>query len=303
MNLFLAPLAGYTDPCYRAIVNRFQPAGMVTEMVSMRALYYKDKKTLKMLTPPKEENTILQIFGDDPKIMETCVKEYLNQLPSFVAFEINMGCPAPKIVKSKSGAGLLLDLDRAGEMIRRVKAAANRPVGIKTRKSFDQGELGLDLALVAQEVGADYVVMHGRTRAMYYEGESDWDFIKKVAKKLTIPVYGNGDVTSLEEAKNRLETSGVEGIYIGRGAIGNPWIFQGREPDLEERIHLILDHVDLAVDYYGEKQGILEMREHLLAYVKGLDSCKQVKVQLMECRKKEEVEKILRDYQASMTNS
>lgn len=296
MNLYLAPLAGYTDPCYRAIVDKFHPAGMVTEMVSMRALYYKDKKTMKMLTPPREANTILQIFGDDPEIMATCVKETLNDLPGFVAFEINMGCPAPKIVKSKSGSGLLLDLDRAQEIIYQVKRVANRPVGIKTRKGFNKDELGLDLALRAQDAGADYVVIHGRTRAMYYEGESDWTFIKKVVDHLHIPVYGNGDVSSLEDGQEKMDFSGVKGLYIGRAAIGNPWIFQGIQPSVDERIQVMIDHLDMAIDYYGEKQGVLEMRKHLLAYMKGLRSCKEVKVDLMGAKSKDQVRRILENY-------
>ena len=303
MNLYLAPLAGYTDPCYRSIVDRFQPKGMVTEMVSMRALYYKDKKTLKMLTPPQEKNTILQIFGDDPQIMETCVREYLNHLPGFVAFEINMGCPAPKIVKSRSGSGLLLDQDRAQEIIQRVKEAANRPVGVKTRKGFHDDELGMDLALRAQEAGADYLVIHGRTRDMYYEGKSDWDFIHRLAKNVKIPVYGNGDIFTIQEARDRLASKDLAGVYIGRGAIGNPWIFQGIQPSLEERIQVMMDHLDKALVYYGQRQGILEMRKHLLAYMKGLESCKEVKLALVQAKTREEVKEILVKYQEDRMQS
>ena len=170
-------------------------------------------------------------------------------------------------------------------------------MGVKTRKGFHEDELGMDLALRAQEAGADYLVIHGRTRDMYYEGKSDWDFIHRLAREVKIPVYGNGDIFTIQEARDRLAAKDLAGVYIGRGAIGNPWIFQGIQPSLEERIRVMMDHLDKALAYYGEKQGILEMRKHLLAYMKGLKSCKEVKVALMRAKDREEIRQILLNYQ------
>ena len=302
MQLYLAALAGYTDPCFRKIVEDFHPAGMTTEMVSMRALYYGDKKTLQMLTPPDNPDTSLQIFGDDPDIIGVCLEKYLNDLPNFSAFELNMGCPAPKIVKSGAGSALLKDLDRAGRIMEVLKEKANRPVGIKTRKGFDEDTLGLNAAKLAEKIGLDYVIIHGRTRAMYYDGLADWDFIHQVAREVSLPVFGNGDITSPQMAEDQLKEGDLAGIYIGRGAIGNPWIFAGKEPSLEDRFQVMKRHLNLALDYYDPYRGIREMRKHFIGYVKGLPGSKKLKQDLVQCKDREEVEKCLENYLQTRPN-
>lgn len=306
IKVFLAPLAGYTDLPYRRIVQEFHPHGMTTEMVSMRALYYGDKKTRLMLkTRGEEKNVALQIFGDDPKMMEFCVEEYLNPLKGFSAFDINMGCPAPKIVKSGSGSALLKDLPRAREMMERVVRRANRPVTVKLRKGFNDDRAGLTLAKIAEDVGVTSITVHGRTREMYYTGQADWDFIKLVKESVKIPVIGNGDVLSYEDGVSKVSFSGVDGLAIGRGAIGNPWIFQefyeknhGNQflpPTEKERLQVAVQHILLACEEYGEYRGIREMRKHLMGYTKGMADSAKLRHDINGFTEKEELVEFLRE--------
>lgn len=309
MNIpvYMAPLAGYTDLPYRELVREFHPAGSTTEMVSMRALYYGDKKTKKMLkTSEDDRNTALQIFGDDPKMIEFCISEYLNPLEGFASFDINMGCPAPKIVKSGAGSALLKEPSKAYDIMVRAVRAANRPVTVKLRKGFDRDEEGLTVAKMAEDAGISSVTVHGRTRAMYYSGVADWDFIKKVKQELSIPVIGNGDITGYDDGLGKVRYSKVDGIAIGRGAIGNPWIFEefyrkGRgepyhPPTIRERMETAARHVRKACEYYGEYRGIREMRKHLMGYTRGLPDSARLRKLINEQTEESALLSVLSDY-------
>lgn len=307
MLLTLAPLAGYTDLPYRRIVSRFGPDEVTTEMVSIRALYYGDEKTRRYLLRHEEEvPTRLQIFGDDPEMMAEVIHRDLNGHDEFIGFDLNVGCPAPKIVKSGAGSALLCDLPRLRRMISLAVKASEKPLSVKIRKGFHEDTLGMEAAFIAEEEGATHLTVHGRTRQMYYEGQADWTFIEEVARRVTIPVLGNGDVTSAEDVTRHMASGLLAGVAIGRGAIGNPWIFReirqglrGEEvtpPKLSELFSVVFEHLVLSCDYYGEYKGIREMRKHLMGYTKHLPEAARLRRDLNRLESRQEVVDYLEDY-------
>lgn len=301
----LSPLAGYTDVAFREICSDYNAYMTVTEMVSAKALYYGDKKTKDLLKiSPKEKNVAVQIFGDDPDIMGYVAKNNLMD-KGFSTIDINMGCPAPKIVKNNNGSALLDQPDLAYEIMSSVVRNSNIPVSVKIRKGI-RGKNSLDIAKAAKKAGISFITVHGRTREQYYKDLADWQYIKEIANEVDIPVIGNGDISSYEDAIEKIKYSGVHGISIGRGAIGNPYIFDEiykkslgldyKKPTDRERINMALYHLRLNCFYKGEKFGILEMRKHFVGYFKGIRKSKELRDRINRINTLKEVEKELENF-------
>ncbi|GAB6085563.1 tRNA dihydrouridine synthase DusB [Alkaliphilus crotonatoxidans] len=287
-TVFLAPMAGVTDLPFRLICKEMGCGMVYTEMVSSRALYYGDKKTEALLNIEEAEKPVaIQIFGSEPEIMARAAY-YLNEREN-VILDINMGCPTPKITKNGDGSALMKNSKLAGKIIKAVVKESIKPVTVKIRKGWDDNSVNaVEMASVIEESGASAVTVHGRTREQYYSGKADWEIIKEVKAAVKIPVIGNGDVFSLEDAAALLRKTHCDGIMIGRGSQGNPWIFKQihhyaltgemmPEPSLEERIAVIKKHMDLVISMKGEYIGIREMRKHIAWYMKGFKNSAQLR--------------------------
>lgn len=280
-NVFLAPMAGVTDKAFREITKPFGPALMYTEMVSGKGLYYNSKKTADLLDAEGADGPLAaQIFGHEPEIMAKIAKDALSG--GAVMIDINMGCPAPKIVNNGDGSALMKNPSLAGEVISAVCKAVDVPVTVKFRSGWDSQHINaVEFAKTAEAAGATAITVHGRTREQFYSGFADLDIIKAVKDSVKIPVIGNGDITDGPSAKHMIDYTGCDGIMIGRGAEGNPWVFKevlhylryGEElplPSIEERLTVALKHLDLLIKYKGEHRGTLEGRKHMSWYFKGV---------------------------------
>ena len=301
-NVLLAPMAGITDRAFRLVCEEFSPGLVCTEMVSGKGLFYDDKKTSMLLNMDEEKRPIAaQIFGNDVESMRYAAK-YVSKIADIV--DINMGCPAPKVVKNGDGSKLLLNLPLIEEIVTEVVKASEVPVTVKIRKGWDANNVvAVEAAKIIEKAGASAITIHGRTRAEFYSGVADWDIIKQVKQSVNIPVIGNGDIKSKEDAKRIFEMTGVDGIMVGRAALGNPWIFseiiRGEDSSNisnEEKLRIILKHIDLEIQDKGEITGIREMRKHIGWYIKnGKDASKfRAKANLIENR--QELEACLREY-------
>ena len=301
-NIFLAPMAGVTDQPFR-VLCREQGCGLVySEMVSAKGMYYNNENTQALLRISElERPTAIQIFGREPNIMA----EMAARLPDSCAIvDINMGCPAPKIVKNGEGSALMNEPLLVGQIISAVSRAAGRPVTVKIRKGFSECN-AVEIAKIAEESGAAAVAVHGRMRAQYYSGKADWEMIARVREALRIPVIGNGDVVDEFSAERMFQETGVAAIMIGRAAQGDPWIF-GRinhylatgaiKPPLskEERISAALRHGRMLIEHKGEYIGVREMRKQLAWYLKGMEGAARMRVLINQAESLAELEKILR---------
>ena len=279
--LFLGPMAGVTDWAFREICAELGAGVMVTEMVSSRALVYKDKKSAALL---KRNNGCLcaaQIFGNDPAIMAEGARLAL-EISGCDFLDINMGCPMPKIANSGDGSGLMRTPELAGEIVKAVVSAVDVPVTIKCRLGWDKGSINvLEFTKRMEDNGAALVTVHGRTRSQLYSGVADWDYIRKVKDQLSIPVIANGDVVDAESALRCLKWTGADGLMIGRATFGDPWIFtrvkaamEGREaperPVLSQRVDTAVRQFELAYQDKGEKIACLEARKHFAWYLRGV---------------------------------
>lgn len=304
-NLILAPMAGITNLPFRIICEEFEPGMVCTEMASSRAIFYNDQKTRRLLNTEGEKSPIsMQIFGSDEESMGFAAK-YVSQLADII--DINMGCPAPKVVKNGDGSKLLLDLEQAKKVIKAVVKNSKVPVTLKIRKGWDNEHIvAVEIAKIAEEVGISAITVHGRTRSEFYTGHADWDIIRKVKENVSIPVIGNGDITDGITAKKMLEETNVDGIMIGRGALGNPWIFKEiktyleteeiiEKPSNEERLQIIQKHIKLAVKEKGEI-AIKEMRKHIAWYTKNLKNSSEFRRKVNTIETEQELLNAINEY-------
>lgn len=281
-RLTLAPMAGVTDFAFRRVCRELGAALTTTEMVSAKALVYKDEKTKTLLYIPEGERPCaVQIFGHEPEIMAEAAPMAL-ELSGADILDINMGCPVGKIVKSGDGSALMRDLELAGRIIESVKSAVDRPVTVKFRKGWDNGSVNaVEFAKMCQQAGADAIAVHGRTRVQMYAGRADWDIIKEVKQAVTIPVIANGDIFEPEDAEHILRYTGCDLAMIGRGSFGNPWLFQRANallagdalpelPPLGERIDLAVGQIEELSRVAGERIACLEARHQLPWYLHGV---------------------------------
>ena len=293
-----------TDLPFR-LLCREQGAGLLgMEMVSAKAIYYNNRNTESLLEiHPKEQPVSLQLFGSDPEIMSEMAKR-IEERP-FAILDINMGCPVPKVVKNGEGSALMKNPKLVYEIVSKVARAINKPVTVKIRKGFDDEHVNaVEIAKIIEEAGGAAVAVHGRTREQYYSGHADWDIIRQVREAVSIPVIGNGDVTSPQKADELAETTGCDGIMIARGAQGNPWIFSQLtaweetgvmppEPDKEEVRRMILRHARLQLEYKGGFSGIREMRKHVAWYTKGIKGAARLREKVNAVESLEELENLL----------
>ena len=304
----LSPMAGVTDLAFRLICKEMGVGLVVTEMVSAKGLYYKDKGT-KMLTSIRERErpVSLQIFGSDPEIMSCVIKNDLNFRDDVDMIDINMGCPAPKIVKNGYGSALMKDPKLVSNILEKCVEASKKPLTIKIRSGWDRDSINaVEISKIAQESGIDAITVHGRTRDMYYSGDADWDIIAEIKSRLNIPIIGNGDIFNSSDAMKMIEYTRCDGVAIGRGAMGNPFIFkeinnmfsEGEDysPTYDEILKTILLHMDLACKIKGENIAIKEMRKHISWYLRGLKNSNEIKNRINTMGKREEIEALLKNY-------
>ena len=312
-NVFLAPMAGVTDLPFRLICKQFEASLLYTEMINAKAVCYEDKNTFDMLLVEDEEKPVaVQIFGSEPGFMAEAART-LTELNRFEIIDINMGCPAPKVVKAGDGSALMKDPKLAFEIVNKVKAATKLPVTVKFRKGWDEQSINaLEFGKLMQEAGADAVTLHGRTREQYYSGTADWEIIKELKEKLTIPVIANGDITSFDAAERILDITKADALMIGRGAQGNPFIFKEVNDYMESailpkeicpklKIDTAISHYKLALKYKTQHKAVTEMRKHLGWYLKGLKNSARIKDHINKMYEPSDVINALTEYAQSLT--
>lgn len=310
-NVILAPMAGITDLPFRMICKKMGVGLVCTEMASSKAIFYRDTKTKLLLNTEGEKRPIsVQIFGSDVEALK-CATKYVNEFADII--DINMGCPAPKVTKNGDGSRLLLNLELIEEIVTEVVKVAKRPVTVKIRKGWDNDHVvAVEVAKIIEKAGAAAITVHGRTREEYYSGKADLDIIKRVKEAVSIPVIGNGDINDVESARYMLEYTGVDGIMIGRAALGNPWIFEDivnglkgkeiRKISNNEKLELILEHINLEIKEKGEDVGIKEMRKHLSAYLKNTKDASVIRDKVNHINKYDELVECLKEYFDKLEN-
>lgn len=300
-------MAGVTDMAFRILCKRMDCGLTYTEMISAKGLHYKSDNTAMLLEISAEERpAAMQIFGSEPEIVAEAARR--AEAEGAAIIDINMGCPTPKIVKNGDGSALMKDPERVRAIVRRVVSEVKVPVTIKIRKGWDEKSVNaVEIALIAALEGAAAVTVHGRTREQFYSGTADWEIIKEVKRTINIPVIGNGDITTPQDARKMLEETGCDAIMIGRGAQGNPWIFKrtteylktGKllpEPTFEQKVLAIIEHMDMITELKGEGTGVKEMRKHAAWYLKGIPGSARVKAEIFKLTTCSQMKRLLLQY-------
>lgn len=305
-NLILAPMAGVTDLPFRLLCKE-QGAGLLCmEMVSAKAILYKNRNTEELLTiDPRETPVSLQLFGSDPDIISEMAKQ-IEERP-FDILDINMGCPVPKVVNNGDGSALMKNPILAGKIIEKTARAIQKPVTVKIRKGFDDAHINaVEMAHIAQESGAAAVAVHGRTREQFYSGKADWDIIRQVKEAVSIPVIGNGDIRTAEDVIAMEQQTGCDGFMIARGAEGNPWIFKQilhyfetgealAKPSFAEVTEMLLRHAKMQMEFKGEYTGIREIRKHAAWYTAGYRNSSKLRGRINEVETFEELQALFEE--------
>lgn len=305
-NLILAPMAGVTDLPFRLLCKE-QGAGLLCmEMVSAKAILYKNKNTEELLSIDEREHPVsLQLFGSDPDIMAQ-IAHQIEERP-FDILDINMGCPVPKVVNNGDGSALMKNPVLAGKIIEKTVNAVKKPVTVKIRKGFDDEHINaVEMAHIAEESGAAAIAVHGRTREQYYSGIADWEIIRKVKEAVSIPVIGNGDLTCAKDIEKMAEETGCDGFMIGRGVQGNPWLFHQilhyfetgeelKKPSFEEVTQMLLRHAAMQLEFKGEYTGIREIRKHAAWYTAGYKNSSKLRGRINEVENYEQLKALFEE--------
>lgn len=308
-RVFLAPMAGITDIAFRSICKEFGVGLMHTEMISAKGLYYKDIKTEKLMKINKANRPIsLQIFGSDADIMAYVVENYINSRDDIDIIDINMGCPAPKIVKNGDGSALMNNSKLAGNIINKIKKKSSKPLTVKIRAGWDEDSINaVEFSKNLEYNGADLITVHGRTRQQFYSGTADYNIIKMVKENVKIPVVGNGDIYKPEDAIKMLKQTNCDAIMIGRGILGNPWLIKNTinimnnkddfyDPSPKDKIDMLIKHANILLREMDEKIAILEMRKHVGWYIKGLKKSSEIRSKINVICTYNELNNILNNY-------
>lgn len=314
-KVVLAPMAGISNKAFRLIAKEFGVGLLITEMVSDNAIIYRNKKTLEMLEVDEIEKPIsIQLFGGNKSTLAEAAK-YVDDNTKADIIDINMGCPVPKVVKNGGGSKWLLYPDKIEEAIEEIVKAVKKPVTVKMRIGWDSEHINaIENAKRIEHAGASAIAVHGRTREQMYTGKANWDEIRKVKEAVNIPVIGNGDIKSPEDAKSMIETTGVDAVMIGRAALGNPWILYRTakylqtgvlisEPDIEEKMKVAFIHMDRLIKLKGEEIGVKEMRKHAGWYLKGLPASSTIREKIYEMNTKDEMYKLFEAYMVELKNN
>lgn len=308
-NVILAPMAGVTDITYRTICKEMGAGLVYTEMVSAKGLYYKDIKT-KALMKINEKNrpVSLQIFGSDADIMSYVVENYINERKDIDIIDVNMGCPTPKIVKNGDGSALMKAPRLAGEIINKIKKVSTKPVTVKIRAGWDTKNINApEFAKILEDNGADMIAVHGRTREQFYTGKADYNIINEVKKSVHIPIVGNGDIYTPQDAGKMLESTDCDGVMVARGILGNPWLIMNivkmfnndynfYEPAPKDRIEMVKRHALMLAEELDEKIAILEMRKFAAWYMKGMKNSSETRNKINKITDAADLLNVLNEY-------
>ena len=311
-NVVLAPMVGVSNYAFRSIARQFGTGLVTAEMVSDKAILQRNERTLKMIEVMEDERPLsLQLFGGEKDSLVEAAK-MIDQQTNADIIDINMGCPVPKITKNEAGAKLLLYPPKIEEIVEAVVKAVKKPVTVKMRTGWDGDHIyAIENAKAIENAGASAIAVHGRTREQMYSGHANWDLIRQVKESVTIPVIGNGDINTPEDAKRMIETTGVDGVMIGRAALGNPWILYQTvryltegilppEPTPQQKMDIAFLHMERLIQIKGERIGVREMRKHAAWYLKGLPKAARVRELLNEIETQEEMRKVLLEYVSNL---